>query len=146
MSKTKMKMSASDSTDKWSKNTTAAVPEVIKGLDRVTEDPGQKAVDKQEKMLANLTKSVQDGTWAARRLKVGLSEWRDKTKKKVTERLAGGVTAAKGKRLAFDQYNEATLNAILPEIAAMPDMTMEDSVARVRRIMEHMHEHPYKKS
>jgi len=146
MSKLKMKMSAADSTAKWIKNASASVSEVIKGLDRVTEDPGQKAVDKQEKMLANLTKAIQDGTWAARRLKVGLSEWREKTKKKVTERLAGGVKAAESKRAAFDTHNEATINAILPKIAAMPDMTIEDSVARCREMMTYMADHPYKKA
>lgn len=144
MSKGKVKMSASDITDKWSKNTSASVSEVLKGLDRITEDPGQKAVDKQDKMLANLTAKISDGTWAKRRLKVGLGEWREKTKKKVTERLAGGVTAARKKRADFDNWLEGRLNAVLPEIADMPDMTLEDSVARVRRLMEHMQERPYK--
>lgn len=146
MSKTKVKMSAADVTELWGKRTTASLPEVLKGLDRITEDPGQAAVDKQAKMLAKLTESITNGTWAKRRLKVSLSQWRDKTKKKVTERLAGGVTAAKAKRAEFDVYNEATLNAVLPEIAGMPDMTMEDSVARVRKLMEHMAAHPFKKA
>lgn len=144
MSKTAVKMSSTDLTEKWEKNTSGAVEEVVKGLDRVTEDPGVKAVEKQEKMIANLTKAVNNGTWAKRRLKVGLSEWRDKTKSKVRERLAGGVKAAHGKRQAFDNWLVGRLNEVLPEINGMSDMTLEDSVARVRRLMEHMASKPYK--
>lgn len=144
MSKSKVRMSATDISDKWGKNQKASVPFIIKGLDSVTEDPGQKAVDKQDKMLANLTESITNGTWAKRRLKVSLSEWRDKTKKKVTERMAGGVDAAMPKRKLFDSWLVSQLDSILPEIAGMADMTLEDSVARVRKLMEHMSANKYK--
>jgi len=145
MSKSKVRMSSADISDKWGRHQKAAVPDIIKGLDSVSEDPGAKAVAKQDKMLANLTARITDGTWAKRRLKVGLSEWRDKTKKKVSERMAGGVDGAMNKRKEFDSWLVGKLNAVLPEISAMPDMTLEDSVARVRRLMEHMSEAPYKK-
>ena len=144
MSRVKVRMSPTDISDKWGKNQKASVPFIIKGLDNVTEDPGIKAVEKQDKMLANLTESITNGTWAKRRLKVGLSEWREKTKKKVTERMSGGVDGAMPKRKEFDSWLVTQLNAVLPEIAGMPDMTLEDSVARVRRLMEHMSENKYK--
>jgi len=144
MSRTKVRMPANDISEKWGKNQKASVPFIIKGLDNVTEDPGQKAVEKQDKMLANLTESITNGTWAKRRLKVGLGEWREKTKKKVTERMSGGVDAAMPKRKAFDSWLVGQLDSVLPEIAGMPDMTLEDSVARVRKLMEHMSEHKYK--
>ncbi len=144
MSRTKVRMAANDISDKWGKNQKASVPFIIKGLDNVTEDPGQKAVDKQEKMLANLTESITNGTWAKRRLKVGLSEWREKTKKKVTERMAGGVDAAMPKRKQFDSWLVSTLDSVLPEIANMADMTLQDSLARVQKLMEHMANNKYK--
>jgi len=37
------------------------------------------------------------------------------------------------------------MNQILPQIQNMPDMTFEDSVNKVRAVMEHMHNNPYKK-
>ena len=144
MSRVKVRMPAGDISDKWGKNQKASVPFIIKGLDNVTEDPGVKAVEKQDKMLANLTESITNGTWAKRRLKVSLSEWREKTKKKVTERMSGGVDGAMPKRKVFDQWLVNQLDAVLPEIANMPDMTLEDSVARVRRLMEHMSDNKYK--
>ena len=144
MSKTKVRMTPSDISEKWGKNQKASIPFIIKGLDNVSEDPGQKAVDQQEKMLAKLTESITNGTWAKRRLKVSLNEWREKTKKKVTERMTGGVDAAMPKRKEFDSWLVNQLNSILPEIAGMADMTLEDSVARVRKLMEHMSNNKYK--
>lgn len=144
MSRTKVRMSPTDISEKWGKNQKASIPFIIKGLDGVTEDPGQKAVDQQDKMLAKLTESVTNGTWAKRRLKVSLQDWREKTKKKVTERMAGGVDGAMPKRKEFDTWLVGQLNAVLPEIAGMADMTLEDSVARVRRLMEHMSANKYK--
>lgn len=144
MSRNKVRMSPTDISEKWGTNQKASIPFIIKGLDAITEDPGQKAVDKQGKMLANLTESVTNGTWAKRRLAVSLSEWRDKTKTKVTQRMAGGVDGAMPKRKAFDSWLVTTLDAVLPEIAGMSDMTLEDSVARVRKLMEYMSEHKYK--
>lgn len=145
MSKSKVRISASESSEKWGRNLKHSVPDIQKGLDNVTEAPAVKAVEKQEKMLANLTAAVNDGTWAKRLLKVDLATWKKVTKEKVGQRMSGGVDGAMNKRKEFDTSNIATLNAILPEIAGMADMTLEDSVARVEKLMRHMSEHPYKK-
>lgn len=146
MSKEKVRASASDISKKWNRNLKHSVPDIVAGIDGVTEAPSAKAVEKQDKMLANLTAAVQDGTWAKRLGAVSLTDWKEKTKKKVAERMAGGVDGAMAKRQAFDSYNVNTLNAVLPEINAMPDMTIEDSVARVRKLMEHMAANPFKKA
>lgn len=146
MSKSKVRMAATEISDKWGRNLKHSVPDIQKGLDNVTEAPSAKAVEKQEKMLTNLTEAVNNGTWAARLSRVSLSEWKEKTKKKVAERMSGGVDGAMGKRKEFDNYLVGELNAVLPEIAGMADLTLEDSVARVRKLMEHMSAHPYKKA
>jgi len=146
MSKSKVRMNSSDISEKWGRNLKHSVPDIQKGLDAVSEAPSAKAVEKQEKMLANLTEAVNNGTWAKRLSAVSLAEWKEKTKKKVAERMAGGVDGAMGKRKAFDNYLVAELNAVLPEISDMADLTLEDSVARVRKLMEHMSTHPYKKA
>ena len=145
MSKSKVRMSSTDISEKWGRNLKHSVPDIIKGLDAVTEAPSAKAVEKQEKMLANLTAAVQDGTWAKRLGKVSLSEWKEKTKKKVNERMSGGGEGAMNKRKEFDNWLVGKLNTILPAISDMNDLTIEDSVARVRALMEGMAENPYKK-
>jgi len=146
MSKSKVGLSPDKISGKWNRNLKHSVPDILIGLDGVTEAPAQKAIEKQDKMLANLTESVRNGTWAKRLGEISLEDWRKNTKEKVQQRMAGGVDAAMTKRKKFDSYLVSELNAVLPEIAGMADMTLEDSKARVGKLMDHMAAHPYKKA
>jgi hypothetical protein len=145
MSKTKVGLSSSQISDKWNRRMKSSVTDIQNGIDAVTENPAAKAIEKQDKMLQNLTQAITNGKWAAGLRDVTLSDWKTKTKDKVGQRLASGVDGAMEKRKKFDSYLVNQLNAVLPEVNAMPDMTLEDSVNRVRRVMEHMHNNPYKK-
>jgi len=143
---TKVKLSPSDISDKWARRTKGAVADIQAGIDRVTESPAAKAIAKKDKMKQNLLKSLDDGTWEKRLGEVSLEDWKSKTRAKVAERLAGGVDGAAAKRQKFDTHLVSTINEILPKINDMPDMTLEDSVNRVRTFMDHMSKHPYKKA
>jgi len=142
----KVKLTPEEISEKWNRRTKASIGDIQKGIGRVTESPAAKAVAKQEKMKANLIKSLDDGTWAKRLGGVSLEAWKTKTIAKVGERLSGGVDGAMDKRAKFDTWLTTTLNEALPKIDAMPDMTLEDSVNRVRAMMEHMAKKPYKKA
>lgn len=144
MAKRKVGLAASDISEKWNRRMKQSVPDIQKGINAVTESPMEKAVAKQDKMLANVTQAITSGKWAAQTLKTSVADWKTKTAQKVAERLGGGVDAAMDKRRPFDSYLVSTLNAILPAVADAPDMTIEDSVNRVRMVMMHMHENPYK--
>jgi len=145
MSKEKVTLSASEISDKWNRRLKGAVSDIQRGIDGVQVSPTEKAANKQEKMLTNLTTAVNNGKWAAGLRKVTLSDWKSKTKEKVASRLASGVDAAMNKRKDFDNYLVQELNTVLPTINSMPDLTLEDSVNRVRAMMTHMRDHPYKK-
>lgn len=146
MSKTSVRLSAADISSKWNRRTKAAVEDVVAGVGRVTESPAVAAIAKKEKMLANLTASVQDGRWERGLSRVTLQDWKTNTQAKVRQRLAGGVDGAAAKRASFDRWMVENLNQVLPTIASMPDMTLEDSVSRVRTMMEHMSNNRYKNS
>ncbi len=143
---TKVKLNPAEISEKWARRTKGAVSDIQAGIDRVTESPGQKAIAKQEKMKQNLLKSIDNGTWAKRLGEVSVDDWKSKTKAKVAERLAGGVDGAQAKRQRFDTHLVNTINEVLPKIDSMPDMTLEDSVNRVRTFMDHMAKNPYKKA
>ena len=145
MAKSKVSLSPTEISEKWGRRLKGAVQDIQRGIDAVTESPAEAAIAKQDKMITNLTAAVQSGRWAAGLQKVTLAEWKTKTKEKVASRLSGGVDGAMAKRRDFDQYLANTLNQVLPSVQAMPDMTFEDSVNRVRAVMEHMHNNPYKK-
>lgn len=144
MAKNKVSLSPSDISEKWNRRMKGSIQDIQKGIDGVTDSPAEAAVAKQDKMLQNLTQAINDGKWASGLSKVTLQDWKSKTKQKVQERLAGGVDGAMGKRKDFDQYLVNTLNGILPDIKNSPDMTLEDSVNRVRMLMEHMANNRYK--
>lgn len=145
MSKEKVTLTPDKISDKWARRMKGSVTDIQAGIDTVTESPTEKAADKQEKMQTNLNRAIDNGKWAAGLRKVSLSDWKNKTKAKVSQRLPQGVDEAMPKRKEFDSYLVSTLNAVLPEINEMPDMTLEDSVNRVRKLMEHMNKNPYKK-
>lgn len=144
MSKRKVGLSPGDISQKWNNRMKGSVSDIQKGIDAVDVAPGEAAAAQQDKMLQKLTASVASGKWANAVRGVPLGEWKQKTKEKVAQRLAGGVDAAMPKRQRFDTYLTSTLNGVLPQIADMPSMTIEDSVNRVRALMEHMHNNPYK--
>jgi hypothetical protein len=108
----------------------ASIEDIRTGVDRVTEAPTAKAAAKQDKMLANLQSAVSSGRWAARLKAVTLEEWKSKTLEKGLGRIASGIDGAHDKQVKFATQllaHEATLQAVVNKL---PDMTLEDSVAR----------------
>lgn len=146
MAREKVRLAPTDIASKWNRNLKASVNDIVAGVGRVTVSPGVAAVAKQEKMKANLMASIDDGTWANRLMAVPLSDWKDTTQKKVRERLSGGVEAAMPKRRAFDSWLVSRLNTVMPEIANMPDLTLEDGIARSAALIRHMAAERYKKA
>ncbi len=145
MGKEKVGLSSSQISEKWNRRMKGSISDIQNGIDAVSVSPTEKAASKKDKMLQNLTQSVVSGKWENSLKAVTLSDWKAKTKDKVASRLASGVDAGMAKRQKFDSYLVQNLNSILPTINAMPDMTLEDSVNKVRALMEHMHNNPYKK-
>lgn len=144
MSKTKVTLTGAAISDKWNRRMKGAITDIQTGIDAVTDNPCEKAAAKKDKMLQNITQAVNNGRWEAGLRKVTINDWKTKTKDKVAQRLSSGVDGSMDKRRQFDTYLVNNLNAVLPTINSMPDLTIEDSVNRVRALMEHMHNNPYK--
>lgn len=145
MAREKVRMSATDISKKWQSNMKGSQSYILEGVGRVTESPTAKAIEQIDKMQTKLNEAFDDGRVSAGLGKVSLSDWKKAMTEKVKARLASGVDFAQPKVEAFDKWLVDTLNGILPDIKAMPDMTLSDSVERVRRLMEYMHENRYKK-
>jgi len=54
----------------------AATEDIRQGVERVTEAPGVKAAQQQQKMKTRLLAKIDDGTWAKRVASVPLEEWK----------------------------------------------------------------------
>ena len=145
MSKQKVMLDANRISEKWGRRMQGSVQDIVAGIDAMTVNPMEEAIKKQDKMLAGVQNAITSGRWAAGLRNVTASEWKDKTKKLTSARLASGVIESMPKRHKFDAYLVQTLNAVLPQIAAMPDLTLEDNVNKVRALMTHMSQNRYKK-
>lgn len=116
--------------EKYATRMTNATSDIARGIARVTTSPTKKAAAKKDKMLANLTKAVNDGRWQKGLEKVSLEEWQTKAIEVGVPRIAAGVNAAKSKMEAFASKLIPAQEALMREIDKMPDITLEDKIAR----------------
>lgn len=132
------KLTPKEFQEKHARRLTASVEDVRQGIDRVTESPMEKAVAKKEKMLANLTASVNDGRWERGLRRVTLEDWKKKTRDVGVARIAAGIQAASSKVIAFAEELLPHIDAGQAKLKTMPDITLEDSIARMTTFVRHM--------
>ena len=134
------KLTAAEFQEKHARRLKAAVEDVRKGIDRVTESPTEKAAAKQDKMLTNLTASVNSGKWAAGLKRVSLEDWKRQTRDVGVNRIAAGIDAAKSKVIAFAEELLPHIDRGRDKIKAMPDVTLDDNINRMVAFTRHMSE------
>lgn len=134
------KLSPAEFQEKHARRLKGAVEDVRKGIDRVTESPTEKAAAKQDKMLTNLTASVNSGKWAAGLKRVSLEDWKRKARDVGVNRIAAGIDAAKDKVVAFAEQLLPHIDRGQEKIKAMPDVTLDDNINRMTSFIRHMSE------
>jgi len=125
------KLTAAEYTEKHARRLKASVEDIRRGIERVTVNPCEKAAAKQDKMLANLTRAVSDGKWAAGLKRVTLDEWKRKARDIGVNRVAAGIDGAKDKVTAFAEDLLPHIDRQQAKIAAMPDVTLDDNINRM---------------
>jgi hypothetical protein len=106
----------------------ASLPDIQKGIERVTESPTAKAAKKKDKMLAGITEAVNNGKWERGLQRVTLEEWKEKTISKGLGRIAAGVDAAGQKVEDFAAKLNTFQDSLKGTVDKMPDMTQEDRI------------------
>lgn len=124
--------------EKHARRLKAAIPDIEKGVGRVTVSPTALAADKADKMLAKVTEAVQSGKWAKNLRRVSLDEWKDKMIKKGTIRIAAGIDGAKAKTIAFAEDLLPHVDRGVELVKKMPDLSIEDSISRAGAFIRHM--------
>ncbi len=120
---------------KWSTKLGQATPAITAGVNRVTENPAEKALAAQAKMVTNWNASINDGKWAAGLGRVSLSSWKNDMLTKGVARIASGAKAAEPKMQAFMTDFLPFVTTVQNEIDDMPDLSIEDSIARATHWM-----------
>lgn len=126
-----IKITPEEFADKQAKRLKASIDDIRVGVERVDEAPTAKAAAKQEKMLANLTKAVQDGTWANRLKAVSLEQWKSQYLNKGLGRIASGIDGARDKQVEFARQLLEYQKGLQSKVDKMPDLTLEDSLNRM---------------
>ncbi len=116
--------------EKWARRTGQATQDYIAGVRGVREAPGQQAAEKADKLLAGVTRSINDGKWQARVSAVSLQSWQDAAVNKGAQRIAAGVQGAQNKMTRFASEVLPYLDNVVSEVKNMPDMTLEDRINR----------------
>jgi hypothetical protein len=132
------RLTAQEFQEKHARRLSAAVEDVRKGIDKVTVNPCEQAAAKADKMLANLTASVQDGRWAGGLRRVSLEQWKDKAKNIGVGRIASGIVGAKEKVIAFAEQLLPHIDAQVAKIKGMSDITLEDNINRMTTFIRGM--------
>lgn len=132
------KLTAVEFQEKHARRLKAATEDVRKGIDRVTENPCDLAAAKQDKMLTNLTASIQSGKWAKGLKRVSLEEWKRKARDIGVNRIAAGIDGAKTKVIAFAEELLPHIDRAKAKIAAMPDVTLDDNINRMTQFIRDM--------
>lgn len=125
------KLTAQEFAEKWARRLTASAPDIQRGINRVDQSPTEKAASKKDKMLNNLTQSVQSGKWEAGLRRVTLADWKKAITEKGLPRISAGVQNASPKMADFAGQLLAYQDSVKSEIERMPDLTIEDSIARM---------------
>ena len=134
------KLSPIEFQEKHARRLKASVEDVRKGIDRVTESPTEKAAARQDKMLTNLTASVNSGKWARGLKRVSLEEWKRKTRDIGVNRIAAGIDGAKEKVISFAEVLLPHIDRGLEKIKGMPDITLDDNINKMTSFIRHMSE------
>jgi len=134
------KLTAAEFQEKHARRLKASVEDMRRGIDRVTENPCEKAAAKQDKMLMNLTASVNSGKWANGLKRVGLEDWKKKARDIGVNRVAAGIDGAKDKVVSFAEVLLPHIDRGIAKIKAMPDITLDDNINRMTSFVRHMSE------
>jgi len=134
------KLSSAEFQEKHARRLKGSLEDVRRGIERVVDSPTAKAAAKQDKMLTNLTASIQSGKWAAGLKRVSLEEWKRKTKDIGVNRISAGIDGAKEKVIAFADDLLPHIDRGKAKLTGMPDVTLDDNINKMTTFIRHMAE------
>ena len=133
-----MTMTPEQFADKQARRLKGAIEDMRSGIEGVTEAPSKLAVAKENKFKARLNEAIAQGKWKAGLEKVSLEEWKAKMIDKGLGRVSSGIDSAKDKVVDFASQLLPAVKTATDKIKGMPDVTLEDSIARMTAFTREM--------
>lgn len=126
-----VRVTAAEFAEKWGRRLSQAGPDIRLGIERVTENPAEKAVQAKDKMVAKFNEAMSGDKFERSMRRVSLSDWKRAAIDVGLGRIAQGVEKAQPKMAEFGRQLIDHINGQLANIDRMPDVTLEDSIARM---------------
>lgn len=120
---------------KWQQRLSGATEDIRRGVEGVTQAPGQRAAQQREAWLARTTAAADK--WARNVSRVSLDQWKSKMLNVGLPRVAQGAQANVDKVTAFAQEFLPHLDAGVQRVRAMPKVSLEDSIQRMTAMVRH---------
>lgn len=124
--------------DKQIRRLAASTEDIRLGVEGVTVAPTAKAAAKIDKMKRNLLAAFDSGKVERGLKRVNLDDWKKAMLEKGVPRVASGIEEARPKLVAFASKLLPFQDNLKKEIDKMPDVTLEDSIARATKFMRGM--------
>lgn len=125
---------------RWATGLGNARQKIIDGVQAVTVDPGQRAIANGQAYINGVQQAFTSGKWQRGLQRSGLEGWRAPMLSVGADRAATGASANQGKfadRIAPVLAFEANLQS---QIRSMPNVTIQDKVARATAWINGMHQ------
>ena len=132
-----MKGTPASRAEKWARRTSAAGADWQAGVQAVTDAPGAKAAAQADAWQQKLSMPETKEKFRRGVGSVPLEDWKTKTAA-ASGRFTGGAQAAQDKMLKHQQAVESHMEAGLRQLNTMPNVTLEDKIARSAFWMRHM--------
>jgi hypothetical protein len=133
-----VKISPQEAAQKWVNRLSAAIEDIRRGVQRLAENPCEKAAAKRDKWLAELQRAAQEGRWEAALRTVSLDAWKADMLNKGVPRIPDGARAAQAKLAAVYEPLFRHIEEGQRRVAAMPDTTLEQRIQRMVEFIRHM--------
>jgi len=127
-----------ETAEKWVRNLSGSIEYIRSGVQKVTVAPSELAIKNKEKMKRKLIEAIDKGEWEAGLRKYTLDMWKKDMLTKGIDRIPSGAEASKDKMADFLAQLFSHIEAGLREIEKMPNVTLEDSIARATAWIRHM--------
>ena len=116
--------------DKWSKKLSGAIEDMREGIEAVTEAPSRKAIAKKDKLKRRWNEAIDSGKWENNLSKVGLEDWKEAFLTFGLDRVSSGAEKGRTKVEDFMNHLLPYQESIKKTIERMPDLTLEQRIAR----------------
>jgi len=125
------KLTPEEFREKQARRLKANLDDVRKGVLAVSTAPTAQAAAKIDKMRANINEAIDSGKVERGLKRVDLKGWQDATVNKGVNRIAAGIDAAAAKVESFASELLPYQDRLKAELDRLPDMSFEDSLARM---------------